>query len=457
MKQNFRSIVALLLLLAILLTGLCSCKGGNGDNGGNPATPEHVDYVSNLKLDMTSETKKQEVTLKSHIDGDTSHFRVPTSFDVTGIVKGRYLAVNTPESTGRVEEWGKAASKFTEEKLTTAYKIIIESDMEVKEGQPWSKDGNGRYLVWVWYQPSEGAEFRNLNLEILQNGLAVGSSPSSNRYGELCVAAIAQATREKLYIFSNDLDPQYPYGEAISVTLKELRTNIGEYDGGRVAFEGVITYNSDYTAYIEDYDPETDTYYGIQLFYGYNSNLISPLAQGNRVRVVGTVGNHFGTWQIASLNYNAMKPNDPANTSVISKGNEVAFTEITADKFLNGDVTIQIDDETTKTFKYKEIAVSTAISMNNLYVKSVYTTNNGGSSTGAMTLTCDAVGSDGNTYTVSVRTEVLKDANGNLITASDFEGKTIDVKGIVEYYIPENATSGTYQIKLYSIDDAVIH
>lgn len=453
MKQSFRSIIALLLLLAVLLTSFVACKP---DDGGVPQAPEHVDYVGNLKLDMSSETTKQEVTLKSHIDGDTSHFRVPTSFDATGIVKGRYLAINTPESTGRVEEWGKAASKFTEEKLSNAYKIIIESDKEVKDGQPWSKDGNGRYLIWVWYQPTEGAEFRNLNLEILQAGLAVGSSPSSNRYGDYCVNAIAQATREKLYIFSDDLDPQFPYGAAQSVTLKELRTNIEKYDGGKVAFEGVITYNSDYTAYIEDYDAETDTYYGIQLFYGYNSNLISPLAQGNRVRVVGTVGNHFGTWQIASLNYNAMKPNDPANTSVISKGNDIAFGEVTADKFIDGDVTIQIDDETTKTFKYKEIAVSTAISMNNLKVTDVYTTHNGGSSDGAMTLTCSAVGSDGKTYEISVRTEVLKNA-GEIVTASYFEGKTIDIKGIVEYYIPENATVGKYQIKLYSIDDVVVH
>ncbi len=455
MKQNFRSIIALLLLLAVLLTGFVSCKKDNGDD--TPAQLQHVDYVGELKLDMSSETMKQEVTLKSHIDGDTSHFRVPTTFDATGVVKGRYLAINTPESTGRVEEWGKAASKFTEEKLKNAVSIIIESDKEVKEGQPWSKDGNGRYLIWVWYKSSEDAEYRNLNLEILQNGLAVGSSPSSNRYGEKCVAAIAQATREKLYIFSDDLDPQFPYGAAQSVTIKELRTNINEYDGGKVAFEGVITYNSDYTAYIEDYDAETDTYYGIQLFYGYNSNLISPLAQGNRVRVVGTVGNHFGTWQIASLNYNAMKPNDPANTSVISKGNDISFTEVTADKFLNEEVTVQIDDETSKTFKYHEIAVSTAISMKNLNVTRVYTTHNGGSSDGAMTLTCSVVGSDSRTYTISIRTEVLKKDNGELVTADYFDGRTIDVKGIVEYYVPENATVGQYQIKLYSIDDVVVH
>ena len=448
--KNFRSIIALLLLLSIVLAGFTAC----GDKGGDQNGPTHIDYVAQTKLDMNSETKKLDVTnnytpYSSHIDGDTTHFNhVDTSISVSGTLKARYLAVNTPESTGRIEEWGKAASAFTKEKLSNAVSIIVESDSE-----KWNYDGNGRFLVWVWYQPEVGAEYRCLNIEILQNGLAVGSSPASNRYGEACVAAIAQATREKLYIFSGDKDPEYPYGEAQSVTIKELRTNINEYDGGRVAFEGTIIFNSDWTAYIVEYDAETDMYYGMQLFYGYNSTLTSALAQGNRVRVVGTVGSHYGTWQIASLNYNAMKPKDPANTSVLEKNCEVVFNEITADRF-NSNVVVEIGEET-QTFSYKELAVSTAISMKGLKVVDTYTTKNG-SSAGAMTLTCQVQGEDGKTYTIDVRTEVLKD-KGNVVTEDRFIGKTIDVKGIVEYYVPENSTSGTYQIKVYTFEDIVIH
>ena len=436
----------MLLLLCVVIGSFASCNlfaKDEAEEGGNTTPPaaEHVDYVSQVKLDMSSNTNKLNVTLKSHIDGDTTHFHVPTSVDVTGVMKARYLAVNTPESTGKIEEWGKAASAFTKEKLTTAYSIIVESDDD-----SWNYDGNGRFLVWVWYQPEEGAEYRNLNLEILQNGLAVGSKAGGTRYGDACVAAIAQATLEKLYVFSNDKDPQFPYGEAISVTLKELRTNIKEYDGAKVAFEGVITYNSDWTAYIEEYDPETDMYYGIQLFYGYNSNLIEPLAQGNRVRVVGTVGEHYGTYQIASLSYNRMKPNDPANTSVISKGNDLSFKEITPELF-NSTVKVTVGEDEVE-FKYSALAVSTAVSMKNLKVVDTYTTP----SNGEMTLTCQVDGK-----TISVRTELLKDEDGRVVTEEYFYGKTIDVKGIVDYYDANNSGNGVYQIRLYSLNDVVVH
>ena len=188
-------------------------------------------------------------------------------------------------------------------------------------------------------------------------------------------------------------------------------------------------------------------YYGIQLFYGYISALIQPLAQGNRVRVVGTVGEFHGTYQVSSLTYNRMKPDDPANTAVISKGNEVAFKETTAEEFYSN-VTVAVGEENVE-FKYTELAVSTSISMKNLKVVDTYTTQ----SNGEMTLTCRS--EDGKT--VSVRTALLKDANGNVITESYFTGTTIDVQGIVDYFDLNDTGNGTYQIKVYSLDDIVKH
>ena len=442
MKTNLSlRLISLILLLCVIIGSLAACGDKTGADNNDNNEPTHVDYVGQTKLDMTSNTMKLEVSLKSHVDGDTSHFIVPTSIDTTGVMKARYLAINTPESTGKIEVWGKKASAFTKEKLTTAHSIIVESDDD-----SWNYDGNGRFLVWVWYQPEEGAEYRNLNLEILQNGLAVGSKAGGTRYGDAAVAAIAQASAERLYVFSNDIDPEYPYGEAQSVTLKELRTNIDEYNGAKVAFEGIITYNSDWTAYIEEYDPETDMYYGIQLFYGYDSNLIDPLSQGNRVRVVGVVSSFHGTYQVADLSYNRMRPNDPANTAVISKGNEVPFREATASEFY-GNVKIETEDETFE-IPFTKLAVSTSISMKNLKVVKTYTTQ----SNGEMTLTCQVDGKE-----ISVRTALLKDENGNTITESYFKNSTIDVQGIVDYFDLNDTGNGTYQIKVYSLSDIVKH
>ena len=436
MKNKSIRVMALLLLVAMVAGVFAAC-------GEPEATePQHVDYVSQLKLDMNSDTKKHEVqwTERSHIDGDPSHFEVDRSFDQTGLVKARYLAVDTPESTGQIEEWGKAASRFTKEKLSSAVSILLESD-----SNQWNYDGNGRYLVWVWYQPAAGADYRCLNVELLQSGLGASSSAHEGRYGETAVAAIAQANKEKLYMFSNDKDPEFPYGEAAGITLKELRTNVKEYEGKRVAVEGIITYNSDYTAYIESYDAETDMYYGMQVFYGYDSKLISVLAQGAMVRIVGVVTEFYGTYQISDLKYNPMRPTDPANTSQISKENPIAFRETAAADFV-GEKTIPVGEEN-KTFKYADLAVSTSISMKGLKVTSIYTTTNpSASDVGAMTLTCTVDG-----VTIYVRTGVLKDADGNLITEDYFKGKTIDVQGIVDCY------EGKYQIRSMSLSDFVIH
>ena len=91
------------------------------------------------------------------------------------------------------------------------------------------------------------------------------------------------------------------------------------------------------------------------------------------------------------------------------------------------------------------MALSASISMKGLKVDRVYTTNNGGDSDGAMTLTCSADG-----YEISVRTSVLKNENGDLVTEDYFIGKTIDVKGTVDYY------NGSYQIEVTSLSDITI-
>ena len=438
MKNAMKKLLSLLLVFCMVAAVFTACDNTEDPT---PNEPAHIDYAVEQKLDMASSTKKQEVTFgpRSQIDGDTSHFEVPKSVSSSGILKARYLAVDTPESTGQIEEWGKAASRFTNEKLSSAYKIIVESDSE-----DWNYDGNGRYLVWVWYQPTADAEFRNLNIELLQSGLGGGSKAGDNRYGDNAVAAINQATQEKLFMFSGEKDPEFPYGQASSVTLRELRMNPENYLGAKVSVEGLVTYNSDYTAYIQSYDAETEMWYGMQIFYGYDSKLIPVLAQGAMVRVVGVLGEFYGTYQISSLKYNPMKPEDPANTTQLSKDNEIPFPETAASVF-NSEKTMVIgEEEVTK--HYGELAVSTSISMKNLKVVKTYTTKNPESDDfGAMTLTCEVGG-----QRIAVRTEVLKDADGKIITEDAYKGRTINVEGIVDHY------EGSYQIRVYTPQDITI-
>ncbi len=444
--KKLTKLLALLLLICTLISALAACNP-DGEGGGDKT--QTVDFAGDVELDMSSSSLKQEVTVKAYIDGDTTHFYVPTSVNDSGVLKARYLAINTPESTGKIEAWGKKASNFTKTKLKEAESIIIESD----DGK-WNADSTGdRYLVWVWYKPAGSEKYRNLNIEILQEGLAIASNSGQNRYGSICLDAIAQAKAEKLHIHSGVEDPDFYYGEAVEVTLSELRANIELYEGVKVAFNGVITRDSSNGVYVEAYDAETGMYNGMYVYYGFNlsGKGLEILSVGNEVRIVGTVSYYEtgDSWQVSGLQYRARVPDDPDNIQKLGEGNLPAYLETTAEKFTStvDRVVIEDGEEVLKPFDYAKLCLATSISMDNLKVVSIYTTDNEESKNdGAMTLTCK-VGS----ITVDVRTGVLKDAEGNVVTEDYFTGKTIDVKGIIDCF------KGTYQIKVFSLNDIVIH
>jgi len=430
------------LLMAVVLAAGCSQPLPEAPETTQPTQatlPAYVDHTASLALNMSSNTAKQSVTVKAFIDGDTVHFHVPESVNPTGVLKARFLAINTPESTGKIEEYGKAASRFTREKLSAATSILVESD-----DSNWNPDSTGdRYLVWVWYRTDESQPYRNLNLEILQEGLAIANSSNNNRYGSMCMAAIRQAKAYKLGVYSGQKDPEFFYGEAVELTLRELRTNIESYNGVKVAFNGVITMNDGGSVYVEDYDEESGIYYGISVYYGYGlpGTGLDILSVGNETRIVGTVQFYElgGTYQVSGLSYRQMKPDDPNNIQLISQGHSPAYVLTEAETFVNGTVELMMEDSL-QTFPYAQLVLGTSIEMRGLEVVSVDTTDNPTSdSNGAMTLTCRS-----GELTVTVRTAVLRDAEGNLITADAYLGKTIDVKGLVDFF------ADGYQIKVLS-------
>lgn len=432
-----QKIVSILLSLMLLLCCIPAFAEA-------PAEP--IDYAGQLRLNMASETVKTEVTVKTFVDGDTTHFNVSASVAQSGVLKARYLAVNTPEVTGKIEEYGKKAAAFTREKLTNAVSIIVESD-----DHKWNLDSTGeRHLVWVWYKPDEDSDYRCLNLELLQNGLCKANSTANNRYGSICSNALDQARARKLNVYSGQKDPDFYYGDAIEMTLKELRTNLNAYNGMKVAFNGIVTMNSSNSVFVEAYDPETDMYYGMSVYYGYGLSGagLEILSVGNEVRIVGTLQYYEagGTWQVSGLTYRMMRPKDPGNIQKLSDGHSPAYVLTSPDTFVNGLVVIKGEDAD-RTFPYAEMAMSTSIEMHGLKVKHVYTTDNeDSSSNGAMTLTCEADG-----VSVLVRTAVLTDAEGKRVTEEAFYGKTIDVKGVVDFY------DGTYQIKVLTINNININ
>lgn len=118
----------------------------------------YYDENFNVIKDNNAKTKTIKVTLNRVIDGDTAIFNIP-NYDEPVTV--RFLAINTPETKNKVEQYGKEASEFTEEKLVNSNKILLEYDNNSTE-----TDKYNRQLAWIW------VDDELLQDLLLENGLA---------------------------------------------------------------------------------------------------------------------------------------------------------------------------------------------------------------------------------------------------------------------------------------------
>lgn len=85
-------------------------------------------------------SERLEVTLDKCVDGDTAWVYLNNN-----PIKLRFLAIDTPESTNKIEKYGKEASEFTCNYLTNASKIEIEYDNNSNK-----YDKYNRHLVWIF-------------------------------------------------------------------------------------------------------------------------------------------------------------------------------------------------------------------------------------------------------------------------------------------------------------------
>ena len=415
------------LLLALLLPALSLSGAGS-------RAEEARDYAAQVQPDALGETAQLAARVCTYVDGDTIHCYAPGGPTGDQVLKVRFIACNTPESTGRIEEYGKAASRFTREQLETAEEILIESDT-----YRWQLDSTGdRYLAWVWYRAPGETSWRNLNIELLQNGLAIANSSAQNRYGDTCMAAILQARALKRCVYSGQPDPDYWYGDAIELTIRELRMHPEEYEGKKVAFTGVITMNHNNSVYLESYDAETGLYFGISAFYGFNMSGggLSVLHVGNEARIVGTLQYYEAgqTWQIAGMNYRMMKPDDPGNIRKLSEGHAPAWTPTDPEAFFE-DVTVPTADGPVSR-PFAALALDTSVSM------AVLADVVDSGIPGLICLECGDCGPD----SVMVYTPFDTAAGGEPLTAECIGRRTLFVLGLVQQL------DGEYFIRVYTQD-----
>ena len=128
LKKNLKLIFSLILAVVLSL-GLFACGENNGNKNPSLADPNvtHSEITSSVTLDknhLNADGSSKDflkdgiglATLVRSTDGDTANFKLQTTKGE--IITIRFYCIDTPESTGLMEKWGKPASNFTKEKLS---------------------------------------------------------------------------------------------------------------------------------------------------------------------------------------------------------------------------------------------------------------------------------------------------------------------------------------------------
>ncbi len=103
------------------------------------------------------------------IDGDTTGFYYPN--DIYDLIESnakstRYFNIDTPETTGSGEEWGRSATLYVCDLLAGAESIILQTDPGDNLLGRW-----GRLLAWIWIRMPGEDDYQLLNYMIVRQGL----------------------------------------------------------------------------------------------------------------------------------------------------------------------------------------------------------------------------------------------------------------------------------------------
>lgn len=141
-------------------------------------------------------SERIDVTLNKCVDGDTAWFNLENKQ-----IKARFLAIDTPESTNKIEEYGKEASKFTCDLLNNASHIQIEYDDNSDK-----QDKYNRELVWVF------VDEKLLQELVVKEGLAEVKYIYGNyKYLDQVNLALKEAKKNKLNLWSDAEDNNSDY------------------------------------------------------------------------------------------------------------------------------------------------------------------------------------------------------------------------------------------------------
>lgn len=411
MKNFKKFLIVLVLILGITLV---ACGDESEKQPNDQEYERNTEYTDKLKLESDYENKSflndgiGKVTLYQCVDGDTAHLRdtkTNTSFTA------RFLCINTPESTGRIDPWGKAASNFVASKLKGAVELVCESKVLDK---PAEKDTTlKRYLAYVWYKTDVNSDFRLLNLELIEEGYTKFTDVENEvKYGEIFQQAHLKSYALKIRDYG-EKDPDYDYsGEIKEITIAEIRENINDYVGGtKIKITARIMRVIGDNMYLQDLnqtwsDSKQEYVYGsIYMYSGYGSGL-GKLTTGQVIS--------FECQCVINEVYGTQLTN-PNKVRMINNTDEYSIVEL--------DGSVQLDLGNYEGF---------VVSIKRLKVESVKSPDN----EGAYTIYC--VSQSGQKINVRVDSDV----NPKLVNSSIVVGGVYDVIGGVSKF------NETFQIML---------
>lgn len=416
---------ALIFVTAAMLC-LVGCDTTTG--GGKVATnEEELSAITNTcKLTKSYEGKDfitdgiGEASVVKFTDGDTFTARLLKDNTTVTI---RFHSIDTPESTGGIEKWGVAASNFVKKRLNVAgIQIVLEATSVPAEHDSYGS----RYLGYVWYRTSETEDFKNLNLELVENGFSENKGVNTSKfpYNSYFEKAEENARSIQLRLFSKLEDPLFKT-DPEDVSVKALREDEALVDddervywndennsGSKVRFYAyleslTISNTGTYTFNAVTYDSETGESYSIPVYAAYSSSQASRMPLGHLYRVVGSVQKYNGRYQISGITF-SLRYDQPSYTKIAQRDYYMTF---------NSSVAYQDNYEDTL---YSDVTIA------NVSLES-----------GVMTIegTTYQRTSSGNTEQSSTYTFKVKVAEGTDVSKYSV-GKTFSVKG---YQFVENS------------------
>lgn len=329
--------------------------------------PSWIDYENLDELKLSEDYKKEDgsskdivadciaqVTLKMVIDGDTAHFYNPyttisSKSGLTNVLKARFYGVDTPESTGHIQPWGKAASNYAKEKIKNAAAngTLVVSAPKGSDGKPQT-DSNERILSLIWVNETTKncafSDLKLLNVMLVENGYSQLKNISEYPpFEQSFLKAETQAKIYQLHVWSPDKDPNYNYGGYQETELQDLKIAVDEtikdpsyengLDGANVSIKGTVVGYTANMLYMQKFyaakDSSTgqDMYATVNIFTGMSALQNYQFTQiGAYVCLKGTFvySENFGL-QVSGINV-AVNPDTSAtgaDSYVIYKKSEV--------------------------------------------------------------------------------------------------------------------------------------